>query len=191
MPHKLKSCVKGLLEALKQCIIWYMARKLSKLLMEHDSMQINGTLGQTFTPTPTIEVGKDISEVKRGFDIPEDIGQTSLELQDEVGPQYMRACLEMANRAMRGETNPLTEGDLPQKMALMLAHKMFPSRKVGEKPPQESPAKNKQTARALKALIKNLSEEAEYSEPNNLRPDGVEVASVDGKERTSRAEQPH
>jgi hypothetical protein len=135
-----------------------MANKLEKLLKQHDSAQLNNELAETFTPSS--EVG-DINAIVEGFDVPSLNGQSMMELQDEVSPGYLEACLKMANRAMTGQVNPFKEGDLPHKMALLLAQKMLPTRKIGEKPVKDTPEHTKQVSRALKSLIRSLTIDGE------------------------------
>jgi hypothetical protein len=123
-----------------------------------------------------------------GFIIPDSLGAlSSIEIQDAVAPSYLEACLKMANRAMMGQVNPFKEGDLPLKMALLLAHKMLPSRKVNEKPMKETPKVNKETQRALKSIIKSLTSESDTIEVNTLRPSqGSEVRQGQARTRQSR-----
>jgi len=144
--------------------------------MKHDSMQINSELGETFTPTSVpAEIG-NTNLIPEGFDLPALNGQTTMELQDQISPKYLYACLKMANRAMTGEVNPFKEGDLPHKMALLLAHKMLPSRKIGEKPPLDTPERNKEVSRALKSLIRSLTIDGEVvidtNKPANASDNG-------------------
>lgn len=131
--------------------------------------------------------GQDVTEVTEAavvdrltFDIP-DGDMSVIELVDQAGVGYLRACLDMARRAMTGDVNPLKEGDLPHKMALMLAHKMIPYRKFKDKPPDKTPAETKQAARALKRIIDNLSEEGEIiSEKKDIEGREIAVVGTDG-----------
>ncbi len=131
--------------------------------------------------------GQDVEETdevtvmeRRGFTIPEG-DLTVVELVDQAGPEYLRACLDMAQRAMVGDVNPLKEGDLPHKMALMLAHKMIPYRKFRDKAPDKTPAETKRAARALQQIIDNLSEEGEIiSEKKNIEGREIAVVGADG-----------
>ena len=154
-----------------------MVAKLAKMLLKHDSMQINESMDESFTPT----VIQDSDNLPTGFDIPEPSGQSLVELQNEVAPDYMRACLKMANRAMTNQVNVFKEGDLPHKMALMLAHKMFPNRKVGEKVQAATPRKNKKTAQALKQLITSLSLEAEEADVSFSDVEPTVSADIQGQ----------
>lgn len=160
-----------------------MTKSLSKLLEEHDSMQVNDELDQTYLPSNEV---KSTDIIPAGFDIPEELGQTTAELQDEVAPEFMRSCLKMANRAMSGQVNVFKDGDLPHKMVLLLAMKMIPNRKIGEKRAQETPLKNKQTARALKNLIESLTLEGEIVVDSSTINSGVEHPA---KHQTKEREQ--
>lgn len=150
-----------------------MASKLSTMLKKHQSSQNDGEIIPAFTPDAfkpdasmrkidnlpaTVEEGDNLMQ---GFDVPEFTGQSVVELQDEVGPQFLHACFHASNRALTGQVNVLKEGVLPHKIALLLVHKLMPSRKVNEKRPQETPAQNKKTARALSSLIKSLTTDGE------------------------------
>jgi len=97
---------------------------------------------------------------RQTFEIP--AGDLSvIELIDQAGPGYARACMDMARRAMRGDVDPLQEGDLPHKMALMLAHKMIPYRKFKDQAPDKTPAETKKAARALTQIINKFSQDGE------------------------------
>ena len=124
--------------------------KLAKMLLKHDSAPL-----ALYDSAPPAEVNEEL------FNLPEEAGQTVTELVEETAPGYLRSCLAMARRAMAGHVNPFKEGDLPHKMALLLAHRMTPYRKWNDSAPEESPAEVKKTQRALKALIKSLAEDGE------------------------------
>lgn len=173
------------------------------MLLDHDQMQSESDLSRTYTrKKPSIEISEDFKDIKtdnlpqveqsplpmEGFVIPESLGAlSSVEIQDAVAPSYLEACLKMANRAMMGQVNPFKEGDLPHKMALLLAHKMLPSRKVNEKPMKETPKVNKETQRALKSIIKSLTSDSDTIEVNTLRPSqGSEVRQGQARTRQSR-----
>jgi len=152
--------------------------KLSTLLKSHvstlttpeikDAKTLENASGEVSQPG-TLTLYED-----RKFPIPGDEGQSVPELVDETAPGYLRACLEMANRAMTGNVDPMKEGDLPHKMALMLAHKMIPARKFNDKPPEEAPAEVKKTARALKSLIKSLTDDGEIIMDHTVQSSGQE-----------------
>ena len=127
-----------------------MAGKLAKMLISQGAIDIHGGAGEIVPVDPSAT-----------FDIPEDKGQSVSQLVEEVSPAYLRACLDMARRAMAGLVNPLKEGDLPHRMALLLAHRMTPNRKWSDKLPDDDPAEVKKASRALRSLIKSLQEDGE------------------------------
>jgi len=93
--------------------------------------------------------------------IPADTGQTAPELLEQVAPSFIRACLDMANDAIAGRVDPTKMGDLPHKVTLMLLHKVVPARKWADTAPDETPAELKLQARALKSIIKSITEDGE------------------------------
>ena len=129
--------------------------KLSTLLKEYHSDHADNML---ITQGGNNSVAVVIPE--KAFDIPPETGQSVDELVDEAGVSYMRACLEMSHRAMTGNVDPMREGDLPHKMALLLANRMIPKRKWKATLPDDTPEEVKKSSRALKALIKSLSSDA-------------------------------
>jgi len=150
--------------------------RLSTLLKSHVStltpVEIKGPEGPENASGEVAQAGTLTLYEDRKFPIPADEGQSVPELVDETAPGYLRACLEMANRAMTGNVDPMKEGDLPHKMALMLAHKMIPARKFNDKPPEETPAEVKKTARALKSLIKSLTDDGEIIMDHTVQSSG-------------------
>jgi hypothetical protein len=67
----------------------------------------------------------------------------------------------MANDAIAGRVDPTKMGDLPHKVTLMLLHKVVPARKWADTAPDETPAELKLQARALKSIIKSITEDGE------------------------------
>ena len=136
---------------------------------------------------PEPAAGTDVAIIgASGFDIPPDNGQSVAQLVEEVSPGYLRACLDMARRAMTGLVNPFTEGDLPHKMALLLAHRMTPGRKWDAKMPDAEPAETKKAARALKSIIQSLQEDGEIIiDRTNLGMDNVGRGAGGGTERAA------
>lgn len=126
--------------------------KLAKMLLQHESAD----LMEIDTPNvPSVILAQE------PFKIPKGEGLSTNEFIEEAAPGYLKACMEMAQRAMAGQVNVFKEGDYPHKMALLLAHKLIPYKKWKDKLPDESPSEVKKTARALKSLIKSLSEDGE------------------------------
>lgn len=140
--------------------------KLSKMLEKHES---NELISQPYGPNQVMIPDK-------AFDMPANEGQTVDELVDETAPQFMRACLEMSHRALTGQVDPMREGDLPHKMALLLANRMIPNRKWKATLPEDTPEQVKKTSRALKSLIKSLSEDGEIIVDSTI--DGTAVAGA-------------
>ncbi len=132
-------------------IIDDMAMKLSNMLKKHESSEL----------ISVNEITSDVMIPEKAFNIPPDDGQSVDEIVDEMSSGYLRACLEMSHRALTGQVDPMREGDLPHKMALLLANRMVPQRKWKATLPDDTPEEVKKTSRALKSLIASLSSDGE------------------------------
>lgn len=131
-----------------------MSSKLGKLLLNHSS---NSTKEVSDVDVDAInELTVSGGAYPTNFKVPELKGQTADELLEEMSPDFIAACAVVAKRALTGEVNPTLEGNFPHKMALLLAAKMAPSNKKGDKPQELTPSATKKTARALDSLIASL-----------------------------------
>lgn len=144
------------------------ARKTLKSLLNTHS----GFMPPAPAPAPKSEVGTiqvnnnsadiEVHTESPLFDIPATQGKSIAEFVDEVAPGYARASFELARKAMAGQADPLA-GDLPHRMALLLAGKVVPARRFSDAAPEKAPAEVKRNKRALERLLATLAPDAEVA----------------------------